>query len=50
MLVAGALQIFKVFEPICVQLYERELGTWDESFKPADMISLDDMFPKTSKV
>jgi len=44
------MKIFKVFKPIYVQLYEKELGTWDESFKPADIISLDDMFPKTSKV
>jgi integrase len=31
------------------QLVAREKGTWSESFKPDDLISIDDMFPKVTK-
>jgi hypothetical protein len=38
-----------IFMSYVVQLTEREQGTWNESFKPADLITINDMFPRAGK-
>jgi hypothetical protein len=37
------------FSFYCVELEQREQGTWKEEFKPAALISIADMFPKKTK-
>ncbi len=43
------LEANNVFAKYVHQLAEREKGTWDESYNPDNLVSLDDMFPRVRK-
>jgi integrase len=43
------LEIYDQFTKYVHQLTEREKGTWDDSFNPDNLESLDDLFPKVTK-
>jgi site-specific recombinase XerD len=43
------LRIYNIFAKYVQQLTDREKGTWDDSFNPDNLVSLDVLFPKVTK-